>query len=89
MADIPLIISFLQTRDQCNFPGVTQQVLVAIAGLHTLAIERQICDAAISLDMDVLLSLEIVWRRESEAEYYNFVHFRFHDDLCSCLLCED
>jgi hypothetical protein len=87
MADIPYIASFLTTQECGRFAAVNHQVLGTLGGLASLILDRQASDAAIQQDMDIVLAIEV--EEERIERHDRFFRWCFHDDNCSCPLCDD
>ena len=89
MGDIPFIVSFLTTRDGSRFAAVNHQVLSSLGGLTSLILNRQASDAAIQQEMDIMLDIDVEIANAHEALRVACALMRFHEDGCSCPICDD
>ena len=87
MADIQFISSFLTPRECGRFAAVNHQVLHSLGGLAALALDREASDAAIQEVMAIMVAMEIDEERSEKHE--RFFRWCFHDEDCSCPLCDD
>ena len=83
MADLSFIACYLLPNEQCRFAAVNHQVLGALGGFARLVMDRQACDDAIQQDTDILIAMEVAEQQERHARWF------FHEDGCSCPLCDD
>ena len=96
MADIQFISSVLTPRVCGRFAAVNHQVLHSLGGLAALALDREASDAAIQQVMAIMVAMEIDEERSEppagrgQNEMHDrFFRWCFHDEDCSCPLCDD
>ena len=89
MEGILAIAGFLTVREQGRLAGVGQRVLNDLGGLNALCLDRLQFEATIQIDIDVSLDMDETERLEQRRIASRFAHWFFHEDRCSCPLCED
>ena len=85
MESVVLLAGFLTVREQGRLAGTSQRVLNDLGGLNGLSLDRIDFESYSQIDIDVSLGMDELDRIEER----RIAHWFFHDDDCSCPLCED